>query len=74
MSKSTLRRLVIQHKDDTENLGRFLAAWVTKDALEIALKLLEEREEESRQATWENLGLSFIDYPEPDQTYGAADG
>lgn len=24
-------------------------------------------------ATWESLGNGFIDYPEPDQTYGATD-
>lgn len=31
------------------------------------------RERESAEATWESLRRGIIDWPEPDQTYGAAD-
>lgn len=29
---------------------------------------------EKEESTWESSGRGYIDYPEPDQTYGAADG
>jgi|GEM_PF-5755710 len=36
--------------------------------------LLEERDSfSSDTATWDLLGRGFIDWPEPDQTYGAVD-
>lgn len=35
------------------------------------VKATETTDEEP---TWESLGQTYIDYPEPDQTYGAADG
>lgn len=61
------QKLVDAERAVTDNCNFVLLV----DALDMAEAFIEKQQRGAD--TWESLGRGFIDFPEPDQTYGAAD-